>query len=79
MIGWGEHSGVLNEGLDIAQRNLALGHPQTADEHDDGVVGVAEQEHHRLDESGDELGLGGGSTKLLVAFVEFLGNGLGAA
>ena len=43
------------------------------------VVGVAEQEHRRLDESGDELGLGGGSTKLLVAFVEFLGNGLGAA
>ena len=48
---------VLDEGLHIAERDGAAGHPEAADDADGDVVEIADEVHHRLDHAGDELGL----------------------
>ena len=70
----GEHPGVLDECLDVTQGHASGNHAQRTDEHDEHVVDVADEEHHRLDRRRDELRLERGLVELLVALVEALGH-----
>ena len=63
---------VLDERLDVADRQLPDGHPQPADERDRDVVQVAEEHHRRLDDPGDELRAVARLEELVVLVVEAL-------
>ena len=52
----GEHPGVLDEGLHVAEAHRPAGDPQPTDDGDRHVVQVPDEEHRRHDQPGDELG-----------------------
>jgi hypothetical protein len=66
----GELAGVLDEGLHIAEGQLAGDDPQPAHDRDDDVAEVPHEHHQRHDQRGDELGAEGGAEQGLVALLE---------
>ena len=69
----GELPGVLDERLHVAERHGARRHPQPTDDRHEHVVQVADEQHRRLDDAGDELGLEAGLVQLVVVLGERLG------